>query len=252
MKKTLISEMSWYEFRDAMSSNDLIIIPVGSIEEHGLHNPLGTDLIIARNAAKAIGERVNAPVAPAMPVGNARNLIGFPGTATIDVELLREVMIGLCSDYIKHGAKKFLFINGHGGNTATLKIVSADLYAKYGVISTNTEWWTILPKISKYKCNDHGGKFETSMVMAVDEKLVNKEKAETVPRKNLSEELTFEDGLKFRGASLPITVTLDKLTAVGNYGAKAEEADPQMGRDMFQIYVNFCAELAEELRKIPI
>ena len=54
MHKTLISEMSWYEFRDAMAFNDLIIIPVGSNEEHGPHNPLGTDTILARELARRI------------------------------------------------------------------------------------------------------------------------------------------------------------------------------------------------------
>ena len=148
MKKVMVSEMSWIEFRDNMASNDLVIIPVGSIEEHGPHNPLGTDMIIAREAARAIGERACAPVAPVMPVGNARNLIGFPGTATIDPELLRQVMVQVCEAYIHHGAKRFLFINGHGGNTTTLKMVGADLYAKHGVISTQTEWWITLPQIS--------------------------------------------------------------------------------------------------------
>lgn len=61
MHKTLISEMSWYEFRDAMAFNDLIIIPVGSNEEHGPHNPLGTDTILARELAAASASRPACP-----------------------------------------------------------------------------------------------------------------------------------------------------------------------------------------------
>jgi creatinine amidohydrolase len=252
LKKVMLTDMSWYEFRDAMSSNDLVIIPVGSVEEHGQHNPLGADLIIARAAANAIGERVNAPVAPVMPIGNARNLMGFPGTASIDPELLRQVMVQVCEAYIMHGAKRFLFINGHGGNTAALKMVAADLYAKHGAIATQTEWWTILKQISEYPCNDHGGYYETSMVMAVDENLVDMSKAKTVPRKNLTSELIFKNGLEFRGVGVPVPVTLDKLTPVGNYGAEAEKANVEMGRKMFEVYVDYCAGLAEELRKIVL
>ena len=248
----MIAEMSWTEFHDVMATNDLVVIPVGSIEQHGPHNPLGTDMLIARETAKAIGAKAGAPVAPVMPIGNARNLIGFPGTATIDPELLRQVMVQLCEAYIRHGARRFLFINGHGGNTSTLKNVAADLYAKHGVISTQTEWWITLPKISEYPCNDHGGKFETSMVMAIDAGLVNMKKARTVPRKNLTPELAFANGLEFRGVRLPCNVPLDRLTPLGNYGAPAEEADAKMGRIMFDIYVDYCVGLAEELRKIVL
>ncbi len=248
----MIEEMSWYEFRDVMATNDLIIVPVGSIEEHGPHNPLGTDYMIARATAKAIGEKANAPVVPVMPIGNARNLMGFPGTATLDPELLREIMVQVCEAYIRHGAKRFLFINGHGGNTATLKMVSADLYAKHGVLSTQTEWWITLPQISEYPCNDHGGHYETSMMMAVDEKLVDMSKAQTVPRKNLTDELIFNKGLEYRGAQIPIPVTLDKYTPLGNYGAEAEKANIELGEKLFETYVEYCSGLAEELRKVAL
>lgn len=250
MKRVLISEMSWSEFRDVMATNDLVIIPVGSIEEHGPHNPLGTDMLIARATAKEIGLKAHAPVAPVMPIGNARNLAAFPGTATIPPELLRQVMVQLCEAYILHGAKRFLFINGHGGNTATLKQVAADLYAEHGAISTQTEWWLTLPHISEFPCNDHGGQYETSMMLAIREELVDMTKARTVPRKDLTDRLAFADGLEFRGVKLPVPMSLDRLTPLGNYGAPAEKADRETGLKMFDIYVDYCVGLAEELRKI--
>ncbi len=252
MKTVMISEMSWTEFRDLMATNDLVVIPAGSIEQHGPHNPLGTDMLIALETAKAIGQKAQAPVAPVMPIGNARNLIGFPGTATLDPELLRQVMVQLCEAYIRHGAKRFLFINGHGGNASTLKNVAADLYARHGAISTQTEWWLTLPKISEFPCNDHGGKYETSMVMAIDEGLVDMSKARTVPRKNLSPAVAFANGLEFRGVKLAMNVPLDRISPLGNYGAPAEEADAKMGRKMFDTYVDYCVGLAEELRKIVL
>jgi len=251
LKKIMIEEMSWIEFRDVMATNDLIIVPVGSIEEHGPHNPLGTDYMIARATAKAIGEKVNAPVSPVMPIGNARNLMGFPGTASIDSELLQQVMVQVCESYIKHGAKRFLFINGHGGNTSTLKMVSAELYNKHGVISTQTEWWLTLPQISEYKCNDHGGQFETSLMMAVNEELVDMSKAQTVLRKNLTDELVFKDGLEYKGAKVAVGFTLEKITPLGNYGAEAEKANLDLGNKLFDKYIDYCSGLATELKKIP-
>lgn len=253
MKKVLIEDMSWIEFREAMADNDLIIFPVGSIEEHGYHNPLGTDYLIAKESAVEIGKRINAPVAPLMPIGNASNLMGFPGTVSIDDELLRDVLNEVCEGFIKHGAKRFLFINGHEGNTPTIKTVSHDLLEKHKVFSTQTEWWLILKQISEFPCNDHGGKHETSMVMVIDEKLVDMDKAKTVPRNNLTDKIVFDEyGLKFNGVSLPLTLSLHKITPVGNYGAKAEEASLELGKKMYERYVEYCCELAEDIRKIPL
>jgi len=252
MKKILIEEMSWVEFRSAMTDNDLIIFPVGSIEEHGSHNPLGTDYLIAKKAAYDIGMKVDAPVAPVMPIGNAINLMGFPGTVTLDPELLRNVLLQVCEGFIKQGAKRFLFVNGHGGNRSTIKIVSNDLYEKYKVFSTQTEWWIILRQMSEFPCNDHGGKHETSMVMVLDDSLVDMGKANTVKRKNLTEKLIYEGGLTLNGVNLPTDFSLDKVTSVGNYGARAEEASKELGKKMYETYINYCCELAEEIRKIPM
>ncbi len=253
MKKILVEDMSWIEFSEAMAVNDLVIFPVGSVEEHGYHNPLGTDYLIAQKAAYDIGKMVNAPVAPLMPIGNASNLMGFPGTVTIDPEILREVLLQVCEGFIRHGAKRFLFINGHGGNTSTIKMVSNILFEKYQVFSTQTEWWLILKQMSEFPCNDHGGKYETSMMMAVDESLVNLDLAKTVLRKDLTDNIKFDEyGLKFKGVSLPPTFSLDCVTEIGNYGAKAEEASKELGLKMYARYLEYCVELAEEIRKIPL
>jgi creatinine amidohydrolase len=92
MDKVLIEEMSWIEFRDAMKETDLVIIPVGVVEEHGCHNPLGTDVLIAEECAKLIGERAKVPVAPVMPFGYSPNVVCFPGTNSLDPELYRKVL----------------------------------------------------------------------------------------------------------------------------------------------------------------
>lgn len=252
MKKTLISEMSWSEFREAMTFNDLIIVPVGSNEEHGPHNPLGTDTILARELARRIGEKAGVPVAPEIPIGSTHNLAAFPGTINVDPMLLRKVVFEICESYIQFGAKRFFFVNGHGGNTNALNFVCADLHAKYNdVFAVHNEWWTLLPHISEYKCDDHGGKHETSFVLDVDPTLCSMERAKTVARDKLSEKLTYDHGFCFDGVSIPSCgVPLDRLTAYGNYGAPAEEASAELGAIMSEIYVDYCVELCHELKRI--
>ena len=252
MHKTPISEMSWYEFRDAMAFNDLIIIPVGSNEEHGPHNPLGTDTILARELARRIGEQAGVPVAPEIPIGSTHNLAAFPGTVNVDPMLLRKVVFEIAESYVLHGARRFLFVNGHGGNSNSLDFVCDDLHAKYNdVIAMHSEWWKVLPFISQYKCDDHGGKHETSFVLDVDPDLCHMERAKTVPRASLTERLTYTDKFRFDGVNIPTCgVTLDKLTPMGNYGARAEEATAELGAEMSRIYVDYCVELVKELKRV--
>lgn len=252
MKKTLISEMSWSEFREAMTFNDLIIIPVGSIEEHGPHNPLGTDTILARELARRIGEKAGVPVAPEIPVGYTQSLSAFPGTISIDPMLLRKVVFEICESYIQFGAKRFFFVNGHGGNTNTLSFVCADLHAKYNdVFAVHNEWWTLLPHISEFPCDDHGGKYETSLVLDVDTDLCSMERAKTVPMAKLSEKLTYHHGLAFDGVGIPnCGVSIDRLSPYGNFGAPAEEATAELGAAVRDAYVDYCVELCHELKRI--
>jgi len=252
MKKTLISEMSWYEFRDAMAMNDLIIIPVGSTEAHGPHNPLGTDMILARELARRIGEKAEVPVAPVLPIGYARTLTAFPGTMSIDPMLLRQVLVEICESYIAHGAKRFFFVNGHGGNTNAIRMVCSDLHdAHENVIATQTEWWRIVPQISEYPCNDHGGKYETSAILSIDETLCDMSKAHTEVRKPLTDKLTFDYGFHFENTNLASCgIPTDKLTAYGNFGAPAEEASAEIGQKVLDIYVDYCVDLIRELKSV--
>ncbi len=253
MKKVLIEEMSWSEFKEAMAGNDLIIMPVGSLEAHGRHNPLGVDLLVAAYCAKLIGEKVGAPVAPVMPFGWAASLAGYPGTVSLDPELYRKVLFSYAESYIKHGAKRFLWINGHGGNVPILGNVAGDLYEKYGTISSFTEWWTTLKQLKEdWPCDDHGGHFETSVMMAVNPDIVDMAKARVAPTSFLSEGLAAGG---YRGVSVTLPIPSHKRQAgqkVANRGREPWGANAELGKAMIQTYVDYCVGLAAELRKMKV
>ena len=253
MDKVLIEEMSWTEFKDAMNETDLVIIPVGVIEEHGCHNPLGTDMYIAQACAKLVGERVKAPVAPVMPFGYSPNLVSFPGTNSLDPMLYRKVLVSYAESYVKHGAKRFLFINGHGGNTNTLAMVAGDLYDKYGCICSFNQWWEVLPQLNKeWDCADHGGYYETSMMMAVNSEIVDMNLAKSAPVNSLTNEIVYGHGWSYKGASIPISIDLYKMHKYGNVGNEPFGANKELGEKMVEVYVEFNVALANELRKIRI
>ncbi len=250
MMKVLIEEMSWSEFKEAMVGNDLVIIPVGSIEEHGRHNPLGVDMLVAAWCAERIGAKAGAPVAPVMPFGWAAGIAGFPGTVTLDPELYRKILVSYAESYIKHGARRFLWVNGHGGNVPILGMVMGDLYEKYGVVGSHTEWWTTLAQINEdWPCDDHGGHFETSVMMAVNADTVDMTKARAATVSDLTDGIT---ATGYRGVRIGLPIPLDKRQKVGNMGRPPFGANKELGQAMMDAYIEYNVGLCAELRKIKL
>ncbi|MFE6822222.1 mycofactocin biosynthesis peptidyl-dipeptidase MftE [Streptomyces sp. NPDC057690] len=101
----------------------LVLVPVGSTEQHGPHLPLNTDSVIARAVADRVATRLPGPVpvlvAPTLSYGNSGEHAGFPGTLSIGHEALRIVLIEMVRS-LALWAARVVFVNGHGGNVRTL------------------------------------------------------------------------------------------------------------------------------------
>lgn len=125
----LLHLSTWLEVEAYLEQSRGIILPIGSTEQHGPTGIIGTDAICAEAIARGVGEEIKAMVAPTINVGMALHHTAFPGT----ISLKPSTMIQLIKDYItclaKAGFTKFFFINGHGGNIATLKAAFAETYA---------------------------------------------------------------------------------------------------------------------------
>lgn len=124
----LLHLSTWQEVESYLQQSQGIIIPIGSTEQHGPTGLIGTDAICAEAIARGVGEITKAIVAPTINVGMALHHTAFPGT----ISLRPSTMILVIRDYItclvKVGFTKFYFINGHGGNIATLKAAFSETY----------------------------------------------------------------------------------------------------------------------------
>ena len=253
MKTTQIERMSWTDFRDAMKENDTIIIPTGVMEEHGPHVPLATDTIIAKHCAALIGERTNTPVAPVMPYGYAANVRRFPGSTCLDPDTYRQLMLAFCESYIRHGAKRFLIISGHGGNPPVLDILAADLYDRHGVATFANDWWNVLPQLNpEWNCQDHGGYFETSMLMAAREDLVDMSRAHAVGESMISEGIRKNYVWKFQGSPVGVRCDVSKFNRYGNVGNPPQGANKALGEQMTEAYVDFNVKLLAEIKDLKL
>ncbi len=184
MAKILLEEMSWPEAERAFAEGRVVLVPVGSTEQHGPHLPLGTDFFTARALALRLAERTGALVTPTLPFGYAEYHTDFPGTLTLSNETYIRVLTELVNTLVQYGATHILFINGHGGNAFALSQVGLMLRGR-GVVAGMVQWWDITGKLRPEWGFGHGDFTETSLMLALTPSLVQMSEAapsqETAP-----------------------------------------------------------------------
>lgn len=121
--KNFLPHMSWPEVADLLTRTDMVIIPVTAIEEHGPQGPLGTDFFNGLEVAKLIAQKTDVLVAPILLPGNSPYHMEFPGTITLRSETVQAVYFEAAQSLIRHGFRRFLFLNAHGGNLATTRFI---------------------------------------------------------------------------------------------------------------------------------
>jgi creatinine amidohydrolase len=179
-KALILQEMSWVDVQRYLKQDDMVIIPLGSTEQHGPHLPLGSDYFEAFEISKKISEQTGVLIAPILMVGYSRYHSGFPGTLSIEPETMEQVVFENVERLIQYGFRRFLFFNQHGGNN----IVQKKLVHR---INHTTEAIAIpigVGSVFKAKAGNedffdwHAGKSETSMMLYLMPQLVRMERAE--------------------------------------------------------------------------
>lgn len=126
---TLLHLSTWTEVESYLSRSQGLILPIGSTEQHGPTGLIGTDAICAEAIARGVGEATQGLVAPTINVGMALHHTAFPGSMSLRPSTLILVIRDYLTSLTKAGFTRFFFINGHGGNVATLKAAFAETYA---------------------------------------------------------------------------------------------------------------------------
>jgi creatinine amidohydrolase len=121
--KNYLPHMTWPEVRDLLTRTDMVVIPVPSLEQHGLHGPIGTDYFSGVERAKLIAQRTDVLVAPILYVGQSPYHMGFPGTITLSTNTMQQVYFEAAQSLIAHGFRRILFLNSHAGNQYVTHLV---------------------------------------------------------------------------------------------------------------------------------
>lgn len=242
--KVSLYEMSWTEAKEYFTKNDIALLPVGSNEQHGPQNPLGTDHLIAKALAEEAAKRTGVICLPVIPFGVSSHHKQFWGTIHVSPKTLKDYVKEVCLSLNYYGVKKIVIVNGHGGNLNALAEASREL-RENGICVSIFQWWSaaskLLPEIFKPEERGHAGAEETSVNLALHPKLVNMDKAvDEEPHKHIAQT---------EGITLPLD-TID-YTDSGVFG-KSKKASAEKGKKVLDAVISELVEHVNKLKKSKI
>ena len=179
------------DLRDLANRDAIVIVPVGSMEQHGPHLPVQVDALLATEvsvrAARIVGEREPVVVAPTLWCGLAEHHMAFGGTITLDFDAFAAVLRCVCGSIVRHGFRRVMVLNGHGGNVTALNVIAGQLARELDAPVATATYWLLsasarrFAAILEHQSNvRHACEAETSMLLAVAPELVDQEAARSV------------------------------------------------------------------------
>jgi creatinine amidohydrolase len=169
-----------------------VILPVGSLEEHGPHLPLGTDTFHALEVARRVADRCPVVVAPPLFYGMCRSTREHPGTVSISGDALRALLLSVGREFYRQGMRHLVFVSGHAGGTHISAIVEAAecllaelpevRVAVVNLLELLREVLADKPELVKTRGDSHAGEVETAIMLAAYPHLVKGSAPEEWPR----------------------------------------------------------------------
>jgi creatinine amidohydrolase len=183
----LWQEATWQEIAALDRDRTIVVLPVGSVEQHGHHMPIGTDTYLATAvsdaAAKVVGPDI--VILPSPWYGLSAHHMRFPGTITLTAETMMAVISDIVVSVVAHGFRRVVIVNGHGGNGGVIDVLASTLgYRFYGKarIAALTYFQLARESIATMRESKRGGmghacEFETSLMLRVRPDLVHQDRA---------------------------------------------------------------------------
>jgi creatinine amidohydrolase len=252
-----LGAMSWTAARDAIKQGAAAIIPLGSIEEHGPHAPMGDYVVIdaiAERTANVTGDLV----VPTMPFGYSEYFRDYPGTITLRPGTLAEVVADVVDCLLRHGLRHIVLFNGHAGNAPILELLTRRVRRDRGLLIPSVSPLQIIqnPALIKDLYGEgmqlgHGGEPIGSLMMALQPGRVHMERAGGFGRKQIWGVPT--DGLGailFEGVRVALPLDMGDVTPETGSLGDPSKASEERGRALLDYAVKFCAEFMRWFRTV--
>ncbi|MEM3579833.1 MAG: creatininase family protein [Candidatus Bathyarchaeia archaeon] len=255
-KSVWYHELSWPEIVERAKKCDIILLPVGSIEMHGPHCPVGSDSLNAQKIAERVAEKTGVLVAPPIWYGAHMYMqYGFPGTVPIRSDVLKQFVKDVVTGLVNNGFKKIIILNAHGQQWVYVGALHELALETKAFIAVAT-WWELIRKTISEVCETpfvHADEAETSVALELYPELVDmgkagKEKAPSIIDKKWyggPTGLPEEGG--FPGHNIThsyFQVDVYKLGILGD----ATKATKEKGKKIVDAVVNKLCEFIEELK----
>ncbi|WP_434779568.1 creatininase family protein [Neisseria sp. Ec49-e6-T10] len=146
----LIQNMNWMQVEAFLKTDDRIVLPIGSTEQHG-YLSLMTDAILAQKVAEDAATPLEVPVLPVMPFGLAPYFTAYPGTITLRTSTYFALIIDILNSVYHAGFRRILIVNGHGGNSPVLAEIQDWLTHHTDARVKLHNWWAAPKTMAKVK-----------------------------------------------------------------------------------------------------
>lgn len=136
-----IEDCNWMQVEEYLRRDDRLVVPLGSIEQHG-YLSLGVDRILSQRVSEEAAEPLGVLVMPSLPYGLTPYFAAYPGSPTVSVETYRALLTELLDSFHEQGFRRIVFVNGHGGNGPGREAVEAWDAAHADAQTRWHDWWS--------------------------------------------------------------------------------------------------------------
>lgn len=248
------SDMTWEELQEALRETDIVLVPIGSTEQHGPHLPLYSDtwqgIDIAKRVARQLAAKgIKVVPGPAIPFGPSSYMTSFPGTISISADLLKALIKQVCLALISHGFKKIVLVLGHGGNWPTMQVAAQELVDETNATVIAVNWLPVQTAryaevLGSKKPESHSGEGETSRMLATIPELVVMDRVRAFHPAGTKVKIAGDEKPLLGGGYLNPIKNFKDQTPVGNIGDPGR-ATVETGEKLYAIIVDWICALIE-------
>jgi len=242
-------ELTQPEIAAQFQKNPLVILPAGSVEQHGPHLPTGTDIYAANIISHAVAERMDGLVLPGGPLGVTPFHMPYEGTISLTPDTYMRLVRETCASTAKHGAKYLLILNWHEGNIPSLAIAADSLHREHGMTVLTVQACYVAADLFGPQCGGltHGGELEALAVIAHRPDLVHLDRAEHSSEAQHGKKM---DKLRRTRSFQPVLTDIRLIAPTGWYGDPQPATQAKAQRVIAGIAEAIAGEATEIFRQL--
>jgi creatinine amidohydrolase len=239
------ADLTQPEIAAQLKKNPLVILPAGSVEQHGPHLPAGTDTLAANVIAHAVAERMDGLVLPATPLGVTPMHMPFEGTITLTPDTYMRVVTETCVSIARHGARYLVILNWHEGNIPSLAIAAEALHREHAMTVLTVQACYVAEELYGQSCNGltHGGEIEALAVLAHRPDLVHLDRIDYSSDHRHGHKM---DKLRRTRSYQPVLTDIRSIAPTGWFGSP-QHATAEKGERMLADIADAIAREATEI-----